>query len=84
MAKASKAEKGLAKRVSNLEREVKGLTREVPMPASQRLSAAARAADVAQDLARLQGRSRSDLVGDRDRGASSPIGHGTGSRGRRK
>jgi hypothetical protein len=31
---------------------------------------------VTRRMATLKGSSRSDLVGDRDRGASSPLGHG--------
>jgi hypothetical protein len=42
---------------------------------SERL--AARERDIAGDLTRLQGRTRNDLVPDRDRGALSPLGHGS-------
>ena len=37
-------------------------------------------AEVARDMARLGGRSRSDLERDDRRGAASPLGHGTGSK----
>jgi hypothetical protein len=35
--------------------------------------------DVARGMARLGGARREDLVPDSERGASSPLGHGTGS-----
>jgi hypothetical protein len=76
MAAKAKGEKGLSRRVANLEREVKALTRETPMPAEQRASgqaAVGRGADIAQTLEALKGRSRSDLMSDRERGPSSPL-----------
>jgi hypothetical protein len=85
-AKATSKEKGLSKRVSALEREVKGLTRETPMPAEQRVSgaaASAREADVAQHLARLGGRRVAGLTPDDLRGSTSPIGMGRDRRGKR-
>jgi hypothetical protein len=36
--------------------------------------------DGARDMARLGGARREDLVPDSQRGASSPLGHGTGSK----
>jgi hypothetical protein len=38
---------------------------------------ATRERDIAGDLTRLQGRTRNDLAADRDRGALSPLGHGS-------
>ena len=39
-----------------------------------------RKADLAKDLSRLKGMSRSDLARDDLRAASSPLGHGMGSK----
>lgn len=36
--------------------------------------------EIAEKLRKLQGKSRSDLVSDRGRGASSPLGQGTGAK----
>jgi len=86
-AKASKSEKGLAARVGRLEREVKEMTRETPMPPEEVASAQAgpdRAAEVAQTIQRLEGSSRNDLMSDQERGPVSGLGHGTGSTRRRR
>jgi hypothetical protein len=39
---------------------------------------------VAADMARLGGARREDLVADSERGASSPLGHGTGSQAKKR
>jgi hypothetical protein len=85
MAKGSKAEKALTKRVSLLERRVGDLGRETPMPPEQRVSgqaASAREAEFAQTL--LGGRSTSGTMPDAERGPVSGLGHGTGSQPIRK
>jgi hypothetical protein len=61
----------LSKRLSRVEAEVKQQDRQMPMPPEQRASA--RAADVAQTMTRLGGRSTSELTPDRERGSASPL-----------
>jgi hypothetical protein len=80
MAKAAKTDKGLSKRASAIERKVDALTREAPErpeDAVARQAMPGQRADhrgaVEAELARLQGRSRSDLMSDVARGASSPL-----------
>jgi hypothetical protein len=88
MAKASKGEKGLAKRVGAIERKVDALTREAPIPAEQAANMAtarqSMAGDVADQMVRLQGRRTSTLTPDAERGSASGLGHGTGSQPMRK
>ena len=50
------------------------------MPRKHETAKRSRKADVDADLARLKGRSRSDLADDKARGAASPLGHGTGAK----
>jgi hypothetical protein len=65
--------KALSKRVSRLEAQVKEMTRKVPARPEDLVRPGYRGS-VEADLARLQGRSRSDLMMDQDRGPSSPLG----------
>jgi hypothetical protein len=70
MAAKAKGEKGLSRRVANLEREVRAMTREAPARPEDRIARQAmpnHRASVEADLARLQGRSRNDLVSDAQR-----------------
>ena len=73
-------ERGLAQRVGRLEQEMKQITAKAP--ARPEDVVAGRAADVAATMSRLGGRRVTELAPDKERGAGSPSGHGTGS-GRR-
>jgi membrane protein involved in colicin uptake len=51
--------------------------------AERRARSDERKADVADKLSRLKGSTKDDLFDDRSRGATSPIGMGTGAKKRR-
>ena len=67
MAKESKGEKGLAKRVSNIEREMKEMRATAPPRPEDQANA------VDERLAALGGVSNRQLEPDATRGASSPL-----------
>jgi len=89
MAKKHSADKGLAARVGKLEKKVSALTEKAPLRPEEMLRQAQageradflrenpkgrdHAGPVAERLAALQGRSRNDVVSDRERGARSPL-----------
>jgi hypothetical protein len=50
------------------------------MPTKYRSERKVAGVEVQEKLRKLKGQSRSDLASDRGRGASSPLGHGTGSK----
>ena len=83
MAKAANKEKGLARRVSAIERKVAALSRETPVFPEQLANAQAamgQQEDVAQTMARLGGQSTAGLTPDAVRGAASPLGTRKGRR----
>lgn len=86
MAKADKGNKAIAKRVSNLEREV-GAMRATAPPRPEDLVKPDYRGAVDDRLAALQGITRRGLEADALRGAASPLGMGSYSqpvrRGRR-
>ena len=95
MAAKAKGEKGLAQRVGRIERELKEMRATAPPRPEdtvQYLKEQPQFRDhrssVDERLAALRGVSRRGLEADAERGASSPLGHGTGSqpmkRGRRR
>jgi hypothetical protein len=83
MAKATKTEKGLAKRVSAVERKVDALTREAPPRPEDVIARQSMEQQYADQMARLQGSRTSALTPDDIRGAASGLGFGTGSRRRK-
>jgi hypothetical protein len=70
--------KGVPRRSKADARQVAEAVRDPVM--ADRLKLSGYGGDVANQLARLKGSSRSDVASDADRGGSSPLGHGTGSR----
>jgi hypothetical protein len=80
---SGKRESEMPKHAERKERkEDKKQEKKRPVPAAEAANmraSGARARDVAETMSRFQGSSRDDLTSDRERGAASQLGHGTGS-----